>query len=114
MTVTEKSPIIIKVLYDEEEHLLTTYTAEYRNLMMLIFDKIYVQNFGECGGMGRCATCLIEILKSEHTIPAFDRNEWSTIKKTGITDNNIRLACQIPVNELLHNATIQIRNDRGF
>jgi 2Fe-2S ferredoxin len=114
MVAGEKSPIVVKVIYDEEEYVLNTFAAEYRNLMMLIFDKIYVEDFGECGGMGRCATCVVEIIESDHILPASDRNESATIKKTGITDSNIRLACQIPVNELLNNITLKIRQDRFY
>ena len=114
MELPEKNSIVVKVLYDDEEYVLKTFTAEYRNLMMLIFDKIYVEDFGECRGMGRCATCVIEIIESDHTIPASDRNESATIKKTGIPEANIRLACQIPVNELLHNVTLRIRQERFY
>ncbi len=57
--------IFIKVLIGDEELQLETYTHEYRNLMMLLFDKIYLEDFGECKGMGRCGTCMIEIVESE-------------------------------------------------
>ena len=36
---------------------------EYRSLMQLITDRIYVDGFGKCKGVGRCETCLINVLK---------------------------------------------------
>jgi ferredoxin len=36
---------------------------EYRSLMMLIYDQIYPEGFGECLGMGKCGTCLVEIVR---------------------------------------------------
>ena len=114
MEIADRESIVVTVVYDEEEFELTTYTNEYRNLMMLIFDKMYVEDFGECGGMGRCATCVIEILESSVQLPDSDRNENATIKKTGISESNIRLACQIPITPLLHNIKVRIRQDRYF
>ena len=103
--------INLKVIYDEEVYELKTYQGEYRNLMMLIYDKMYVYGFGDCKGMGRCATCVVEIINSKHPLPHFERNEEATIKKTGIEGTNIRLACQLMVDHLLHNMLVKIRQD---
>lgn len=100
--------ICIKVLTDDEELQLQTYTYEYRNLMMLLFDKIYLEDFGECKGMGRCGTCMIEIIAIENKLSDFGRNERETMKKAGAANSNKRLACQILVTNELHNATIRI------
>ena len=100
--------IHLKVMYGEEEYHLETYTNEYRNLMMLLYDKIYLEDFGECKGMGRCGTCMVEIVATKNELPYLERNEETTLKKTGVTNVNLRLACQILVNEALQNATIRV------
>lgn len=100
--------IHLKVIYGEEEYYLETYTNEYRNLMMLLYDTIYLEDFGECKGIGRCGTCMIEIVEKINELSCPERNEETTLKKTGVTNLNIRLACQIMVNEELQNATIRI------
>ncbi|OJW85047.1 MAG: hypothetical protein BGO69_01660 [Bacteroidetes bacterium 46-16] len=99
--------IRIKIFWGEEEYVISTYRNEYRSLMELVNDRLYPDAFGECGGMGRCATCLIH-LGSAKEIPGMERNETSTLYKRGITDPSIRLSCQILIDVLLHNRTITI------
>jgi len=106
--VIQKCDIRFTIIDEDGERLVETYTGEYRNLMALITDKIYVEDFGECKGMGRCGTCVVEIIKTENKSLSFERNEEATIKKTGITNPNYRLACQILVNEELKNSTFRI------
>jgi len=106
-----KETITINVISDEVKYELKTYPGEYRNLMMLIYDRIYVEFFGDCKGMGRCGTCLIRILDNDRVLPASDRNEAATIKKSGIITDGIRLSCQIMVDHLLNNATITIHQE---
>jgi len=102
--------ILIKVIYDDEEHELCTFPGEYRNLMVLIYDKIYTEDFGDCRGMGRCGTCLVEVLECENLLPSLGRNEESTLDKSGINpESNIRLACQIMINKALNGAKFKIR-----
>jgi 2Fe-2S ferredoxin len=87
--------INVDVLYGEEEHHFQTYEGEYRSLMALIFDKIYTDEFGECKGIGRCGTCLVEILASTDDISTYERNEATTISRTSMEGKNLRLSCQI-------------------
>lgn len=93
---------------------IETHENEYRNLMVLLNDRIYMENFGECGGQGRCATCAVRVeggdasLTSEH-----NRNEESTLGKNGTYNNNDRLSCQILISDLLEGATIHIE-DNGY
>ena len=103
-----KKDITIKVLYGDQEFELKAYHNEYRNLMMLIYDKIYIDDFGECTGMGRCGTCLVEFLSGSHELSQLDRNENTTIEKVGLTNANMRLSCQILVDKGLHNSKIRI------
>lgn len=101
----------ITILYDDEEINVKTYPGEYRNLMVLISDHIYADNFGECGGMGRCATCMAEIIFSDATLSESDRNEYTTLSKYNITDTNIRLTCQLNIDESLNNLKVRILNN---
>lgn len=106
--VIQKCDISFTIVDQNEEHIVETYAGEYRNLMSLISDKIYVEDFGECKGMGRCGTCVVEIIKTENEFLSLERNEQATIKKTGITNPNYRLACQILINSDLKNTTFRI------
>jgi 2Fe-2S ferredoxin len=103
-----KPHIQFTLIDGEEDHVINTYNSEYRNLMVLINEKIYLEDFGECKGMGRCGTCVVEVINTGSKLCSFDRNEETTIKKTGITNPNYRLACQILIDEKLANATFRI------
>jgi 2Fe-2S ferredoxin len=100
--------IVLKIIEETGEDEISTYTGEYRNLMMLLNDQRLLEGFGECGGMGRCATCLIEVVKTTLPLPQKQRNENSTIIKAGITNPAIRLSCQLMVNKLLDGIAIKI------
>jgi 2Fe-2S ferredoxin len=95
------------VFCEEQKYELTSFVNEYRNLMVLLKDKIAPDDFGECRGMGRCGTCLIKICSLVNTAELI-RNEESTLAKMGIADPEIRLACQLQVNDDLENATVYI------
>ncbi len=76
--------------------------------MMLIFDRLYPDDFGDCLGMGKCGTCLIEILEFR-TQPTFlDRNEETTLERQQVTNKNIRLACQILIDENMDGLKIKL------
>lgn len=87
---------------------ITTYEGEYRNLMFLLADQIYLESFGECGGLGRCATCIVKVTGSSAHMIAKERNEPITLSKAGHEAENTRLSCQIYINERLDGATIEI------
>jgi 2Fe-2S ferredoxin len=57
-----RTPIHFIAYHEGEKYELQTYAYEYRNLMALLFDKIYIEDFGECKGMGRCGTCAVKIV----------------------------------------------------
>lgn len=88
--------------------IITTYQNEYRNLMALISDKIYLESFGECKGMGRCGTCLVEIIQSEEELTNIERNEQATISKLGIHAPGMRLACQLLIDKALDGCRIRV------
>lgn len=101
--------ITIQVVYENETFTLHTYQGEYRNLMMLIYDKLYIAFFGDCKGMGRCGTCLV-IMDEKKFSDRVERNEAATILKTGVQDTGVRLSCQVLVDHSLHNTTVVIRD----
>ena len=98
--------ISLTVNCEGEIYHLKTYPNEYRSLMMLIYDKISPEDFGDCLGMGKCSTCLIEITP-ETFLNSYDRNEETTMVKAG-TGNGLRLACQILIDERIDGITINV------
>jgi ferredoxin len=103
-----RTPIHFTAYYEGEKHELQSYTYEYRSLMMLLFDKIYIDDFGECKGMGRCGTCAIKISGLSKVVHSLGRNEEQTLAKMGVHGGDIRLSCQILVDENLENSTIEV------
>jgi 2Fe-2S ferredoxin len=107
-----KREINFTILHNDEEITVSTYEGEFRNLMVLINEKIYVEDFGECKGIGRCGTCLIVAEGLDIYASAMDRNEKSTLKKCTAQFENLRLSCQVMINEGLQNAVIKIVEER--
>ena len=103
-----RTPIHFTAYHEGEKHELQTYTYEYRNLMVLLFDRIYIEDFGECKGMGRCGTCAVKIPGLSATLNTLDRNEERTLAKMGVYGGDVRLSCQILVDENLENVTVEI------
>jgi len=104
--------IHIRVRFAGEEHQLETRPGEYRSLMVLIYDRIYIDGFGECRGMGRCGTCKVVIDGDPDTLTGMDRNEVSTLAKGGKGGKGVRLACQILIDEQLDGRTVTVLEDR--
>ena len=91
---------------------VSTYKGEFRNLMVLINEKIYVEDFGECKGIGRCGTCLVEVEGLNAIASVMERNEKSTLAKCAVKKPNLRLSCQIMINDALKNSIIKIVEER--
>lgn len=103
-----KKNITISVYYDGECQEIHTYTNEYRSLMMLIFDRIYTDSFGECLGMGKCGTCLVEIMSSKHELSCYERNEDMTLLRNIKAKENIRLSCQLIIDEKMDGLVVKV------
>ena len=101
--------ISITVIYEDEDHQLTTYPNEYRNLMMLIYDRLGPDEFGDCLGMGRCGTCLIEVHDTQYPLSSYQRNEETTLSKAQLGDK-VRLACQILIDEHIEGLVVKVIN----
>jgi 2Fe-2S ferredoxin len=96
------------VIENNSKQLIETYPGEYPNLMFLLRDKLYLEAFGECGGVGRCATCIIKASGISGNSVTKERNEPATLSKIGYEDDNIRLSCQLLVTKDLDGAAIEI------
>lgn len=107
----DKNDILITIINDGQEQSVKTFTNEYRNLMVLLNNTIYLESFGECGGQGRCATCIVTITGIKGNANIMERNENATIVKTGLDVLNMRLSCQVLINADLHGAVIEIANE---
>ncbi len=110
--IERERDITFTLRYSSEEIKVETYEGEYRNLMVLINEKIYVEDFGECKGIGRCGTCLIITEGIKQGASVMERNEKSTLQKCGVQHKGIRLSCQVMINSALQNAYIQIVEER--
>ncbi|MDB5276579.1 MAG: ferredoxin [Ferruginibacter sp.] len=107
----ERKEIAITLINAGEAHVVKTYLHQYRNLMMLLNNTIYLENFGECGGQGRCATCMVKAVGLKGNANSMERNEAATIGKAGLADEAVRLSCQILISEDLNGAVIEITGD---
>ncbi len=95
-------------LYQGQEYYLRSYENEYRNLMALLKDKICPDDLGQCGGMGRCGTCLVNISSLPNNLEQSCSNEQNTLSKMGVMDPAARLSCQIQIDEDLKNVVVEL------
>lgn len=110
--IERKRDIKFTIKYGEDEIKVETYEGEFRNLMVLINEKMFVEDFGECKGIGRCGTCLIMADGIGEGASVMERNEKSTLLKCAVHHKNLRLACQLLINSNLQNARIEIVEER--
>lgn len=99
----------VYVTIDGREHVFHTYPGEYRNLMMLIYDKVYIENFGECKGIGRCGTCHVHVLNRPDLLQR-QGNENTTLDKMSGTADNSRLSCHILLDAALDGLKVELVN----
>lgn len=79
--------------------------------MDLVNEKIFVEDFGECRGIGRCGTCLVE-MQTEKPLSGKDRNETATLEKAGMDQGEWRLSCQLMIDDSLQNAYVTVATER--
>lgn len=104
----KQTPIRFTVIENGNEHHISTHHGDYANLMFLLKDELQLDSFGECGGVGRCATCLITTKGISGASLTKERNEPVTLSKLGYTDESTRLSCQLYITKDLNNAEITI------
>ncbi len=100
--------IFFTVIYEGNTFRLETYPHEYRNLMLLLSDKIFPDFFGECGGQGRCGTCTVKIFSEGNLLNETNRNEEATLHKLDFYSKDLRLSCQLLIDENLNNQEFEI------
>lgn len=100
--------ILFTVFYAGDEYTIQTFPGEYRDLKTLIEDKLYPEDFGQCGGMGRCATCMVEISSPDGYSGALRRNEATTLSRMSPKPGNIRLSCQVEIDSELANTLVSV------
>jgi ferredoxin, 2Fe-2S len=106
-----QTPIFIRIKYGNALFEVETYINEYRNLMLLLRDQLILDEFGVCGGMGRCGTCVINTENIKGDSANKDRNEPVTLTKMGLDISTFRLSCQLLINDDLNGAVIEIIED---
>lgn len=100
--------IELTIVYSGIEYRLQTFYGEYRDLKSLILDRLFPEDFGQCGGMGRCATCMVEVNGLVGDAALLKRNEETTLERMGSGGQNIRLSCQLAIDDSLANAVIRV------
>jgi len=103
--------IKIRVRVYGEEHELATYDGEYRNLMMLLYDRLYIEEFGECKGVGRCGTCHVYVLKAPAGLVFQDGVERTTLSRLGNTNHTSHLACQIMIDSSINGLEVEVADE---
>jgi 2Fe-2S ferredoxin len=96
------------VIENNIKHSIETYHGEYRNLMYLLKDKLLLDEFGECGGIGRCGTCVIRAEGITGSSMIKERKEPTTLSKNGHFEVELRLSCQIYITKVLQDSVIEI------
>jgi ferredoxin, 2Fe-2S len=90
-----KSYIVFTIGYSGKDYSIRTYWHEHRDLRALIKEKLKLGGFGQCGGLGRCGTCLVHV--------------GQNLKDGDNTPKGYKaLACHLPISDDLSNAFITI------
>lgn len=100
--------ITLFIEYNGNQQVVKTYANEYRNLMVLIKDQLWVEGIGECGGMARCGTCMVELMNAGEHLNLSDAKEAAVIRRNSASGSTIRLACQILVDETINGLRVKV------
>lgn len=103
--------IIFQVQHENVDTVVRTRQGAYRSLMQLLNDTIFLDDFGECGGTGRCGTCLVEVEWANEISYPKERNEESTLGSLCESHPSIRLSCQIDIDSRLQNARVRVSQE---
>ncbi len=87
---------------------ISTHHGSYPSLMYLLKNELQLESFGECGGVGRCATCVITAKGITGASLTKERNEPNTLEQLGFTDDATRLSCQLYITKDLDGAEITV------
>lgn len=109
--IKDTEQIIFRVQHENVETIVRTRQGAYRSLMQLLNDTIFLDDFGVCGGTGRCGTCLVEVEWADEVAHEKERNEESTLGSLSESHPFMRLACQIDIDARLQNARVRISQE---
>lgn len=96
------------VIDNEQRYPIKVKYASYPNLMFLLKEELSLDSFGECGGVGRCATCVVKAIGIKGNSAIKERNEPVTLQKMGYEEETIRLSCQLYITKDLEGSEITI------
>ncbi|WP_418264525.1 hypothetical protein [Flavobacterium faecale] len=100
--------ISFTVIDNEHRFPIQVKHGSYPNLMFLLKEALGLESFGECGGVGRCATCVVQAIGIKGKSVVKERNEPNTLELLGFTEETIRLSCQLFITTDLEGAEISI------
>ncbi len=100
--------IIICTRKDGAEKVFCAYPNEYRNLMELLNDKLYIEDFGDCRGVGRCGTCAVLVLPGAVPAGEPERNERTTLSRSGMDQPEMRLSCQLLLDATISGLRVEL------
>jgi ferredoxin len=80
--------------------------------MSLSLMEILVANeydiLATCGGMALCATCCVDVLEGEDVLPEMSDDEYAMLDTLPDLLPNSRLACQLKLNNAMHNLKVRL------
>jgi 2Fe-2S ferredoxin len=83
-----------------------------RTVMETIRDGGVDELLALCGGCCSCATCHIYVDPAvAHLLPAMSDDESELLDSSGARNERSRLACQIPLNDLLDGLRVEVAPD---
>lgn len=98
-----KNFIDFTLVTDNDEIRVKTYAGEYADLRLLLKEYVGDDDFGQCGGMGRCATCMVVVSSN------LQRTENSSdYLSTRYNSRPVKLSCQLAINDELANKYIKV------
>ncbi|HSD06700.1 hypothetical protein [Flavobacterium sp.] len=107
--MTKELPLIQFTVIENEKHYpIKVMHGSYPNLMFLLKEQLSLDSFGECGGVGRCATCVVKAIGIKGNSAIKERNEPTTLSKMGYNEDAIRLSCQLYITSDLEGTEITI------
>lgn len=96
------------VIENEKRYPIKVMHGSYPSLMFLLKEQMGLDSFGECGGVGRCATCVVQTAGITGNSLIKERNEPVTLQKMGYEDESIRLSCQLYITKDLEGSEITL------
>ena len=84
--------------------------------MSLSLMEILVANeydiLATCGGMALCATCCVDVMEGEESLEPMSDDEYAMLDTLPDLLPNSRLACQLKLNNKMHNLRVRLHADQ--